>query len=94
MQVSNIYDRGYAGPEKILSILSPLLKSKAINPKATLLVMQSSSVYSIHELSQSLAPGLSSSDLTLVIRVRVSRRIHYIALRRKRRVKRSKRNEV
>lgn len=39
IQVSNICDRGYVGPEKMLSTLSPLLKSKTINPKATLLML-------------------------------------------------------
>ncbi|CZR56251.1 uncharacterized protein PAC_06139 [Phialocephala subalpina] len=39
IEVSNICDRGYVGPEKILSTFSTLLKSKTINPKAILLML-------------------------------------------------------
>ncbi|KAF4626461.1 hypothetical protein G7Y89_g11691 [Cudoniella acicularis] len=39
IEVSNICDRGYLGPEKILSTFSPLLKSKIINLKAVLLML-------------------------------------------------------
>jgi hypothetical protein len=39
LQVSNISDRGYVGPEKILSTFGPLLKPKDQSPKATLLML-------------------------------------------------------
>jgi hypothetical protein len=38
-QVSNICDRGYIGPEPTLQIFGPLLKIKAKNPSATLLML-------------------------------------------------------
>lgn len=39
MQVANICDRGYIGPESTLSIFAPLLQPKAQNPNATLLML-------------------------------------------------------
>ncbi|PQE03580.1 MYND finger family protein [Rutstroemia sp. NJR-2017a BVV2] len=37
IEVSNIGDRGYLGPEKLLKTFSPLLKRKSQNPHATIL---------------------------------------------------------
>ncbi|KAH8681939.1 hypothetical protein BX600DRAFT_429841 [Xylariales sp. PMI_506] len=39
IEVSNICDRGYLGPEEVLSTFSPLMKPKIINPNATLLML-------------------------------------------------------
>ncbi|OCL12153.1 hypothetical protein AOQ84DRAFT_420874 [Glonium stellatum] len=39
IEVSNITDRGYLGPQLTLSVFGPLLKPKSQNPKATLLAL-------------------------------------------------------
>jgi hypothetical protein len=39
VQVANICDRGYIGPEETLSSFGPLLQPKAHNPKVTLLLL-------------------------------------------------------
>jgi len=39
LQISNICDRGFLGPHKCFQVFSPLLKPKAVNPYATLLML-------------------------------------------------------
>ncbi|KAL5401083.1 hypothetical protein PMIN03_011837, partial [Paraphaeosphaeria minitans] len=49
--VSNICDRGYVGPQTVLSTFSLLLKPKIISPKATLLMLFLNAVSEVYHNS-------------------------------------------
>ncbi|KAH6612355.1 hypothetical protein C7974DRAFT_466782 [Boeremia exigua] len=49
IEVSNICDRGYVGFERVLSTFGPLLKSKAVSPHATLLMLFLNAVGEVYE---------------------------------------------
>ncbi|KAI9651810.1 MAG: hypothetical protein M1829_002440 [Trizodia sp. TS-e1964] len=56
IEVSNIGDRGYLGPQATLAIFGPLLKPKSQNPHATLIVLFLNAVHETSNLLNQLSP--------------------------------------
>ena len=59
MQVSNIADRGYLGPEITLATFGPLVKRKSENPDATIVALFLNAVHEAHSHQGYLRPTRS-----------------------------------
>lgn len=59
MQVSNIADRGYLGPETTLATFGPLLKRNPDNPNATIVALFLNAVHEVYSQHGYLSPRRS-----------------------------------
>ena len=62
MQVSNIADRGYLGPEITLATFGPLLKCKPQNPHATIVALFLNAVHEVYSQHGYLRPKRSDME--------------------------------
>jgi hypothetical protein len=75
------HQRGYLGPELTLSTFGPLLKSKSLNPKATLLALSLNAIHEEESYGGNVIASLQSNKermckyLAKLARVRSLRRL-------------------